>query len=94
MTQKDRNHIARINQAVATIEELAPKEMQRENRQRRKALENAYQSLSTHAYGFGLHAPKLNTFYDPQDYLAKARIVKGWIDHLSGGVLLPTNKTS
>ena len=75
MTKAQQHSIERIRQAAKLIEELIPKERQRESWQRRKALGKAYQAIWIHAPKLDLEAPQLTVFYDPNDYLTKTQPV-------------------
>ena len=66
--------IERLAASIQIIEDLAPKEQKREARRRRKAMEQAYESMRLHAGKLGIELPRLSTFYFPEQYLAHAQI--------------------
>jgi hypothetical protein len=75
MNKAQQYSLMRIEQAIATIEELAPKEEKREAIQRRRQMEKAYESMTIHAGKLGIEVPELSLFYYPEQYLEHARLV-------------------
>jgi hypothetical protein len=75
MNKAQQYSLMRIEQAIAVIEELAPKEEKREAIQRRRQMERAYESMTLHADKLDIEVPELSTFYYPEQYLKHARLV-------------------
>jgi hypothetical protein len=71
--------LGRLQQAIKTIEELVPKEQKRLSMQRKKQLEQAYETLRCHCPKLGFDVPHLSYLYDPEQYLEHARIVAGQV---------------
>ena len=74
MNKAQRVSVERIRQNAAIIEDLVPIEVKRFSQQRRKTIENAYASITTHAFKLGLpQPPRLSYLYDPAQYLDNTR---------------------
>lgn len=56
--------------------------MESENRDRRKTLAKAYESMQTHAHHLGIRPPQLGTYYKPEQYLKHANTVLAQVDKL------------
>jgi hypothetical protein len=76
MTKAQLNSVNRLKQAIELIEKTAPIELKRRSRARKRTMENAWSSLTTHAYKLGFDVPKLGVWYDPQQYLDHCLAVK------------------
>lgn len=83
MTKAQIHSIERIKLNARIIEENVAKELEREARQRKRAIESAYQSLTTHAHKLNISLPRLSTFYDPQQYLDHTRHILKRVEELS-----------
>jgi hypothetical protein len=75
LTKAKRHSIERLQQAIATIEEIVPQERRRSSQQRRKWLENAHEIFRVHCPKLALTAPSLSHFYNPEQFLENARTV-------------------
>lgn len=76
MNKAQRVSVERIRQNAALIEELVPVEEKRLSQQRRKAIVNAYETITSHAYKLGLSLPpRLSYLYNPTQYLDYTRSI-------------------
>jgi len=87
MTKAQQYSIARLQQAIETIEELVPVERGRSSNQRRKWLEKAHEVLRLHGSKLGVTVPGLSHFYYPEQFLEHSRLVAG---HLQQGAAVPS----
>lgn len=67
--------IGKLQQAIASIEQLAPLEEKRSSRQRKKSLEQDYSTLKVHCGRLDFKIPRLGVWYDPGEYVNVAREV-------------------
>src|SRR5262249_32728346 len=83
LSNKARQYSAlRLGAAIQTIETVASREQKRESVRRRRKMEQAHESLSIHADRLGIQIPDLGNIYQPEEYLAHARLVA---EQLAGG---------
>jgi len=74
-TKSQQHSIARIKQEVEFIQQIAPIEMKRISRQRKKQMEKSYSDLSLHGHKLGIQVPRLSVLYNPKQYLEHANKV-------------------
>lgn len=68
-TKAQQNALMRMNAAIATIRELAPLEVKRENQTRRKRIVRAYESLKCHGPTLNIEIPSVGHWYYAERYL-------------------------
>ena len=83
LTKAQQHSIARLQQAIQTIEQLVPLERKRTSVQRRKQLENAHEVFSVHCPKLQIEVPRLSTFYNEEEFLAHARMVARQIQQIT-----------
>lgn len=83
MNKATQYSIDRIKGAIEVIEALTPLEVRRISMDRKKKMENAYDTLSLHASKLKIALPGLSAWYKPEEYLGQAIFVSKKLQELT-----------